>query len=122
MANPLALVIEDSPTIIEIFIGALEAASFTVEVCHDGQEALDRLAEVVPDVVVVDLHLPGLSGDEVIEEIAADRRLENTKIIIASADARMAEGLRDKADLVLIKPISFAQMRTLATRLNPQNR
>ncbi|MGC9358656.1 MAG: response regulator [Anaerolineae bacterium] len=113
----LALIIEDDPDLATIFSEAVKAAGFKTEVIHDGDKALERLNATLPRVVVLDLHLPRVSGTDILRRIRTDKRLAETQVIVATADARMAEILHDQADLVLLKPISFIQLRTLAARL-----
>ncbi len=115
----LALVIEDDEDAAAIFAEALQAAALNPEIIREGQAALARLAEVAPALVALDLHLPQVSGREILRHIRADARLSDTKIIIISADPRMADTLREEADLVLIKPVSYRQVRDLAARLHP---
>lgn len=119
MSNPLALIIEDDPDAATIFSEALQAAGFETEIVRTGDKALKRLAVTTPDAVVLDLHLPHVSGIDILRQIRAEARLAKTRIIIATADPRMAELLRGQADLVLLKPISFSQLRDLAARLRP---
>lgn len=119
MKNPFALIIEDDPRLAHIFAEALHLAEFETEIVQDGRAALDRLAATKPAVVLLDLHLPHLSGADVLARIRADQRLDQTRVILATADAMRAEPLRNKADLVLLKPISFHQLATLAKRLRP---
>lgn len=119
MNNPFALIIEDDPKLAFIFAEALQMAEFETEIVPDGQAALDRLAETTPAVVVLDLHLPHLSGSDLLAHIRADQRLVRTRVMLATADASQAEHLRSEADLVLLKPISLHQMSTLAKRLRP---
>jgi CheY-like chemotaxis protein len=102
-----------------IFAEALAAAQFETEVIRDGNAAAARLAVTRPDVVVLDLHLPNISGRELLEQIRGDARLTHTRVMLASADARMAQSMRKNADLVLLKPVSFSQLRDLAKRLCP---
>ena len=116
MSQPLALIIEDDPQIGQIFSIALQG-EFETEVIPDGAEALLRLNEVVPQIIILDLHLPNLSGAKLHQHILAQKRLENTRVIICTADARQAEMLHDHADIVLVKPVSPVQLRELATRL-----
>jgi CheY-like chemotaxis protein len=118
MTKPLALVIEDDPQLNKIYSISLRN-DFEVESCVDGGEALTRLAEIVPDVVVLDINLPGASGVEILAHIRADTRLAKTKVIISSANERIAEELDDKADLVLLKPVSPRQLSELAARFKP---
>ena len=120
MTNPLAIIIEDDPQLNKIFSISLRN-EFDVESCVDGSEALKRLTEIVPDVVVLDINLPGASGVDILIQIRADARLAKTKVIISSANERIAEELEEKADLVLLKPVSPRQLSELATRFKPQD-
>ncbi len=117
MSNPLALIIEDDLKLADIFAQALQAADFDTEIIRDGEEARHRLATVSPTVVVLDLHLPSLSGEQLLRQIRAEERFAETRVMIATADPILAEALRPDADLVLVKPISFSQLRDLAKRL-----
>jgi len=117
VSKPLALIIEDEADLSEIFSQALQAAGFATQVAGDGRQALERLSTLVPDVVVLDLHLPHVDGDDLLHRIRADERLAGTRVIIASADPLMAETLDGLVELVLIKPVSFVQLRDLSHRL-----
>lgn len=120
---PIAFVIEDDVDLSTIFAEALKSAGCKTEVLRTGDGAMRRLKEVVavataiPDIVVLDLHLPNVSGADILDYIRADARFNRVRVMVASADPRMADTLQDQADLVLIKPISFSQMRDLAKRL-----
>ncbi len=116
MTKPLALIIEDDPGLSQIFSLALQG-QFETEAISDGYTAQARLAEVVPAVVVLDLHLPGPAGRVIFEQIRGDARLAATRTIVSTADANEAELLRDQADIVLLKPVSPIQLRELASRL-----
>lgn len=115
--KPFALIVEDAPELLDIFNVALLQAGFHTELISDGKQALERLTIVTPDVVVLDLHLPGASGKTILEKIRATHKLDDTKVILTTADHLVANTLQDVADLVLIKPISFTQLRDLAARL-----
>jgi two-component system cell cycle response regulator DivK len=117
MSNPLALIIEDDLPHSNLFSEALQKAGFDIEAIRDGQVAITRLSEVVPSLVVLDLHLPHVSGADILQHIRSDARLSKTRVVLASADPQMASMLREKADLVLIKPISYFQLKELAKRL-----
>ncbi len=115
--NPLALIVEDDPDAATIFSEALKAAGFNTEIVRSGDKALERLAVTQPAVVVLDMHLPHVAGPDILRHIRTDPRLAKTQVIIATADPSMADTLHDQADLVLLKPISFSQLRDLAKRL-----
>jgi len=114
----VALIVEDDPDLIHIFARALEISEYKTHTVSTGEDALKVLAEFEPDIVVLDLHLPGISGGEILQTIREDGRLRQTRVILATADYRTAEDLRDQADLVLLKPISFKQLRDLSARFN----
>ena len=120
MSDLFALIVEDETDLAIIFAKALQDAGFETQIVRAGDTALMWLTSTTPQVVVLDLHLPRVSGEEVLEKIRADERLKDTQVIIATADPRMADILQDKADLVLLKPIGFSQMRDLAARLGAQ--
>jgi DNA-binding response OmpR family regulator len=118
----VALVIEDDYDASVIFAKALEVLGFQTEVIDSGEKALERLKVVVPVIVLLDLHLPEVMGTSIIRTIRSDERLSETLVIIASADPRSADLVQDMADLVLIKPTTFSQVRDLAKRLTAPRR
>ena len=119
--KPLAYIVEDNHDTVIIFRGALELAGYEVEAAYDGAVAKKYLTETVPDLIVLDLHIPNVSGDVVLQQIRSDERLKETRVFLATADANMAAQLRDQAELVLLKPIGFSQLKELAERFRPGN-
>ncbi|KAA3665295.1 MAG: response regulator [Chloroflexi bacterium] len=115
--KPFALIIEDSISAAKMFSLALEEAGFNTDIILDGITGINRLAEITPDVIVLDLHLPFATGEEILQQIQNKQRFQSTRIIIATADANFANFVQDRADFVLLKPISYEQLNQLATRL-----
>ena len=115
--NPLALIVEDDIDLASIFAEALQAAQFKTEIIADGAVAQNRLREVVPQLVVLDLHLPHVSGEILLQLIRSTPTHAGVKVVIASADPITADMLSSDSDLVLVKPVSFSQLRDLAQRL-----
>ena len=120
MNLPLALVIEDEADLAEIFEKALTAAGYEVETICDGTLAQGRLKQIIPVIITLDMHLPQISGATLFSQIRADERLKKTRVVVTTADAQMGERMRGEADLVLIKPITFTQLRDLTARLLPR--
>ncbi len=116
--HEIALIIEDDEDIAEIFDQALTSSGFATELIYDGAVAQKRLAEAVPHLVVLDIHLPNVSGQSLIKQIRDDQRLNDTIILVATADAMAADFDREQADFVLVKPISYSQLRDLTARLH----
>jgi DNA-binding response OmpR family regulator len=117
MSQMLGLVVEDDQDLSVIFSEALQAAGFETEIVRAGDVALERLAVMTPKVVVLDLQLPHVAGMDILHYIRTEPRLANIRVIVATAHPHLAEGLHDEADLVLLKPISFSQLRDLAAIL-----
>lgn len=115
--KPLALIIEDDEDQNLVFTKALDKAGYQTESIDNGLAAQQRLGEIVPKTVVLDLHIPGVTGVNLLSQIRNDQRLQDTFVILATADGALASSLHAQADLVLLKPISFSQLSVLASRL-----
>lgn len=118
--KPLALVAEDEVDLAEVFAIALEAAGFRTLVATNGRFAEELLSKQTPDVVLLDLHLPHIMGESLLHQIRSNPALAKTAVILATADSRRASFLQDQADFVLLKPISFRQLRGLMQRVRQQ--
>lgn len=114
--KPLALVIEDNEDQNLVFTTALKQAGYEVESIFNGETARQRVAATLPEMVILDLHMPEVDGNVILGDIRADKRLQNTRVILATADAAFADSLQPQADLVLLKPISFSQLHQLVSR------
>ena len=120
--SELALIIEDDEDLAEICAEALRGVGFNVELVADGRKAQERLkGGVIPFIILLDMHLPHVSGGDLLTIMKQDERFSDTLIIITTADARMGEMYREQADFVLVKPISFVQLRDLTARLRPKS-
>lgn len=120
--STLALIVEDDEDLASIFAEALRGVGFTVEHVTDGMVAQERLKSGEPPyLILLDMHIPHISGGDLLTNIIRkDERLSKTMVIITTADARMGESYGEMADFVLIKPISFVQLRDLTSRLKPR--
>jgi two-component system response regulator VicR len=119
MEKPLAFVIEDDVDLNMIFSTALNAAGYAVETVKDGQKAIDRLEMIKPSLIILDLHLPNVTGEEILKHIRSKDKFDQTKVVLTTADHEKAASLESQADLVMVKPIGYTQLRDLATRLLP---
>ena len=121
--SELALIIEDDEDLASIFAEALRGIGYEVELVADGRAAQERLKNGTPPfLILLDMHLPHVSGAELLTNlIKQDERFAKTMVIITTADARMGDTYGDQVDFVLIKPISFVQLRDLTSRLMPKN-
>ena len=114
------LVVDDDINICEIIRMYLEKDNFNVFVCHDGKKAVDVFKEQAPDIVILDIMLPGMDGWQVCREI---RRLSAIPIIMLSAKDETFNkvlGLELGADDYMVKPFEpkelIARIRAVLRR------
>jgi len=119
MTNLSALVVEDDKHLALAFAEALEEAEYIPVVVNDGRSALEHLEENIPAIVILDLHIPHVRGTEILDHMRSSDRLRDVRVIVATADVDLAGKLKTQADLVLLKPVGFRQLKDLATRLRP---
>ena len=81
------LVVDDEPSVAEIVVLALEDAGFRVVSASDGAEALDRLAEIKPDLIITDYMMPRLDGPGFIKQVHKIPDYRQVPIIVMSAVA-----------------------------------
>ncbi len=114
----LACVIEDDTTLATGYAIALDEAGFDTKIFHEGPPLLNLLRSTVPSLILLDLNLPHISGEKILTRIRDDERLDETKVVIISADSTWASHLEGRANMVLIKPVGFRLLRELASRLH----
>ncbi len=117
MNNHLAFVIDDEASIADAYAETLRQTGFEVEVLRSGKIAQERLKQAVPSLVILDLNLPQVSGDTLLAGIRADPRLSETRVIVTTGEPQRARALAVQPDLLLVKPVSMAQLSAFANRL-----
>ncbi len=121
--KPLVLVVEDEAALATMLRYNLEKQGFRVDEAVDGQEALTRIAEAQPDIVLLDWMLPVMSGIEVCRQIRRRPATRDLPVIMVTArteDQDAVRGLNTGADDYITKPFSMdallARMRALLRR------
>ncbi len=109
------LVVDDEPTIAASVAARLRAEGYAVDVAHDGPSAVAAAAAGEPDLVVLDVMLPGFDGLEVCRRIQADRPVPVLMLTARDAETDLLVGLAVGADDYLTKPFS---PRELAARVH----
>ncbi len=116
------LVVDDEPTLRETLVDALEADGFRVIAAADGREALARFRAERPDLVLLDLMLPELSGIEVCRIIRAESSVPIVMLTAKDSELDKVVGLELGADDYVTKPFSLrelsARIRSLFRRLD----
>ena len=118
MGKPFALIIEDERDIAALFRHVMDLLGFQTEIVFHGQTAVERLSNCQPDIVLLDLSLPGIPGSKILEMIRKDERLPHTKVVVITGQSHLAEGLTVQPDLILQKPVSIDQLTSLVSRIS----
>ncbi len=129
MAKEIAihiLVIEDEPAQMELISYNLEAQGFQVTQADNGEDGLLHMDEILPDLIVLDWMLPGVSGIEVCRQIKRQKHTRKVPVIMLTArgeEADRVRGLETGADDYVVKPYSVnelvARVRAMLRRTRP---
>ena len=106
------LVVEDNELNLKLFCDLLRAHEFVAEPVRDGREAVERAREVQPDLVIMDIQMPHVTGYELIIELKADEGLRHIPIMAVTAYSGREDEDRIRgagADAYVSKPISLAR-------------
>ena len=100
------LLVEDDPFLIDIYTTKLKNSGFSVETVTDGEECLRKLEEKMPDLLLLDIVLPGMDGWGVLRDIKKNEKFKDLKVVILSNLGRkeeVEEGIKLGAIKYLIK-------------------
>ena len=114
MSKPFAVIIEDDRELGAIVSEILQTAGVETDVIVNGSLALKRLTELTPEMVILDILLPDMSGLDILRHIRSDPRLNPIKVVVITADTTGALAAEEDADLVLTKPVTYTQLLDLA--------
>ena len=117
MDKPIALIVEDDRDIVALFRHVLDVAGYQTEIVLDGKDAMDRLEVMRPNIVLLDLQLPRMSGVEILKRMRDDERLMRVPVVVITAYAPYADSLPVEPDLLLLKPVDINQLSNLVQRL-----
>ncbi len=119
-ATRRVLVVEDDPTVSEVVVRYLERDGYVVRAVGDGTAALEEAAEHPPDLVILDLMLPGLDGLEVCRRLRQDARVPVVMLTAKGEEEDRLAGLEHGADDYVTKPFSprelMARVRAVLRR------
>lgn len=110
----LAFVIEDEPGLRVVYRRVLEDVGFDVVEATDGTSALAVLADCVPDIIFLDMLLPTIKGEIILNHILADPRLKRCHTVMISSNKQFERMVRPDLSLqFLLKPVRPAQIREI---------
>ena len=111
--NTSILVVDDDPNSLDIARTYLESRGYTVATALDGKEALAKLEQVRPGVVLLDVMMPGMDGWEVARVIKNHPDFKDVRVVMLTARSDFQdkhEGLRAGADDYIVKPIRLEEL------------
>ena len=112
------LIAEDNRDLREIFSHTFNPRSFSVKVAVDGREALSQLEQEIPDILILDVNMPYMTGLEVLTRVRQDARMKHMKVIVVTGNAMATHAPEaELADLFLVKPVNIVDLMTFAQRL-----
>lgn len=116
--KPIAIVVDDSVDLGTSFERALQLCNFDAEYISDSRRAMSRIRSRRPAVVMLDMDMPHINGQEILQAIRADANLAQTRVIMVTANERAAQHdiVDQLADLVLLKPVTLDQIAAFASR------
>jgi CheY-like chemotaxis protein len=108
-----ALVVEDSRTDMQVIISCLQQGGLNVVTADSGEEAIVKINSHQPDVIVLDVVLPGRSGYELCRDLKAEAKTRTIPVIICSTKAGEMDkfwGMKQGADAYLAKPVDQEEL------------
>lgn len=113
----LILIVEDDGGIRESLAEYLELEGYQVATARDGQEGLARLAELSPAVVLLDLHMPVVNGEQFLTRLRADERLRDLPVILVTGSGTLPGLQRLPAQAFLSKPFDVEDLLAAVKRV-----
>lgn len=112
------LIVDDDASLRSLFTAMLTIDNYSITVASDGQEAIKKLNDNCPDILVLDMNLPHVSGFEVMRYVRSDEQFRDLRVIILSANSTVpSSDEAELADVVLMKPVTLVQLQTMVRRL-----
>jgi twitching motility two-component system response regulator PilH len=109
----LVLIVDDSPTDVHVMQKALEQNGFQTASAADGSEAIRKARELHPDLILMDIVMPGLNGFQATRELASDPETRAIPVIMVTSKSQESDrvwGLRQGAVDYLVKPVASDQL------------
>lgn len=117
---PIVLVCEDNPDMNRFIVESIASAGAIVHSSPDGEAGLEKAKHIMPDLIISDIMMPHMSGDQLVKSLKSNEELKEIPVLLLSAradDEMRIQLLRDGASDYLIKPFSADELRARARNL-----
>ena len=120
MAN--ILIIDDSPTDVRVFSTMLERAGHRVDSCNNAEDGIERVRQTRPDLVIMDVIMPGMNGFQATRTLTRDPATANVPIVIITTKSMETDrvwGMRQGAKAYVTKPVNEGELADTIGKLLP---
>ncbi len=110
---PLILIVDDSPTEVHVLTKALERAGFATASAADGEEGIARARELKPDLILMDVVMPGMNGFQATRRLSKDAATASIPVIMVTTKDQETDkiwGMRQGAVDYLVKPVADREL------------
>ena len=113
------VIIEDDKDIASYLELAVQNLGHETAVSYDGQSGLSLIQQTSPDLILLDLHLPEVNGDEILRRVRADDALSSVPVIILTGESYMLKSeVEAQANFTLVKPIDVRVLSQLISQIS----
>ncbi|MBL8163450.1 MAG: response regulator [Anaerolineae bacterium] len=120
-----ALIVEDDFALGDVIKEILQISGYQADLVRNGRQAMEHLSQHAPDVVILDMHLPEISGLVILDFIRSAQRLADTRVLVVTADTDILDSIRQRIDAGFVKPFSAMQLlktvQQLCAKLMPSD-
>jgi twitching motility two-component system response regulator PilH len=109
----LVLIVDDSPTEVHVLSGYLKKHGFDTETAADGSEGIEKARQLKPDLILMDVVMPGVNGFQATRELARDPRTASIPVVMVTTKGLETDkiwGMRQGAVDYLVKPVTEVQL------------
>lgn len=107
------LVVDDEPNVLRSLVQYLTIEDFEVETASNGEEALEKVESFIPELILLDVMMPGMDGFEVLDKIKAMPQFTETPVIMLTAKDQSSDvlkGYQSGATSYLVKPFNLDEL------------
>ena len=115
----IILVVEDDPLIRELLQNVLTDEGYQVIAATNGEEAITAIATVMPNLMTLDLDLPGISGEVLLKEVRQRDDTQELPVVIVSAKHPISQEIRKLAQAIVPKPFDIDEFLTVIRNIIP---
>jgi DNA-binding response OmpR family regulator len=114
------VIVEDDKDIASFLELAVQNLGYETAVAHDGQSGLSLIQKTRPNLILLDLHLPEVSGNEILRRVRADDALHSVPVIVLTGESYMLKpAVEAQANFTLVKPIDVRVLSQLISQIDP---